>query len=216
MPEEKPVLLIPGKRLLLEQYLHEQFSGYDPATKVLDVSGATELWYKDSKQAKQYDTITRINYAGIEMIIRSIENKIPHGKVAIVDYGCGNGLKGIYIHHHLQTLGRLYFVDDNEEILTIAERNAEEKGLKTLAIRANLSHSRNLFKWRQDSSRFHLFLGQTVGNPNHPEDFIESIALSMRKGEYLLVEWLKTTKEHYGAPRENQDQLTKEEQESLK
>lgn len=191
------------RNILLKQYLRDQLIQFDPSTNILDLSDRPELWYSDENQAQIVQTTTPRDYTGLDEIVGRFAEQIKKPVLSVVDYGCGDGLKGIHVHNFLQAEGRLFQVDHSKDMLALAGRNAEQEGVSARGILADLDISHDISrKIRDNAPRFHLFLGQTIGNPRQPQYFTESIASSMRKGEYLLLEWFKRTKEYYEGRRE--------------
>lgn len=194
----------PTKRnILLKQYLRDKLLQFDPSTAVFDLSDRPELWYGNESQARIVQNTTPRDYAGLDEMVETFCDPVKKPGLSIVDYGSGDGLKGIHVHQRLQAEGKLHQVDHSSDMLALAARNAEQASVPARSIMADLDISHDISRKIGDkSSRFHLFLGQTIGNPQQPEHFIESITSSMRKGEYLLVEWFKRTKEYYQGRKE--------------
>ncbi len=175
---------------------------------ILDLSNKCGEWYRSERLAnawKNYSKNKSTDYKCIDEVIELwLKNTLSIGTMDIVDYGCGNGVKGIHIYHKIngKFTNQMYFpVDLSSQLLEIAKNNALLENIPTSITECDLSlgPTKLLAREGSNSPRFHLFLGQTIGNFNHPEDLLLGIASTMHPNEYLLIEWFKQNKEYYEA-----------------
>ena len=193
MPLEDPSFNeLDPQQIILLHYLEKKLKEYKPGDKMIDLSTEGRFWYTGSDVAGHFARIQSKDYRGLEKIISLAGEKIPREKVSIADYGCGGGEKGIHIYKILKATGELYLIDYSKEMIAKALKHARNKEIPAKEFEIDLTKAHDLFKREDDPNpRFHLFLGQTIGNfkPPQDEDVINAIVSSMRKDEYLLVEW---------------------------
>lgn len=170
----------------------------------IDLSLQEKNLYSTVEQAKHFVSIsTELQLKGLEKILNTHKEKFNQTQ-EIIDYGCGNAVKGAWIYHLLEELSPssqqnriLRLFDSNDHILTVAKEVAEELGINPVKSEPPLDIEDHFIKKRNNNRRLHLFLGQTIGNFKDPRPVIENLAKSMRKGEYLIVEWLDRDPSEY-------------------
>ena len=181
-------------------------------TPVIDFSDRSYLWYVTPQQLHSFPRINSANQDSISNIgdvctlpgFKKIKEQIreERGGAHIVDWGCGNGYKGIALYNLLQA--HYLHLIDTKEALALAQKNCEEKGINHFETEGRLEGA---ILPEHAPYRFHLFLGNTISNFGRGERLqrvLSNISRQMRVGEYLLVEWTTFEPEKYGR-QENMD-----------
>ncbi len=194
----------------LKEYAKDRLDHWDQTTAngILDLSDQTDLWYAMPQQGEDYTTITSSpSFQGLDKVVteyKKLSKAKKRSKIGVVDYGSGNGLKGIHVAEQwgLENLEKLIFVDNSNILLYIASQNALLANIPSLQYPTNLAQMWNVFKnWYagyHKTTKLHLFLGHTMGNFADPKDIAARIASNMQTGECLIVEWLgRDRKAHY-------------------
>src|SRR3990167_4703614 len=185
-------------------------------TKVVDLANKEKYLYTTVNQVKHFVQVSgQPDFSGLEKLLFSAKTLLSYHlnlsecAQTITDYGCGNGVKISWVYNKLNELfpneqRGLLLVDYNDIILQTADSISTElsnTNLVTTAIRdMEIDH---LVRERKDSPMLHFLLGQTIGNFKNPNPVVENLAKSMRKREYLVVEWFNR---HFSAYEEGRQE----------
>jgi len=165
--------------------------------KVIDFTNQEKFLYAMPDQVKHFVSISSSpNHSGLEKLL-SLQGEKFKDTSEIIDYGCGNAIKSSWIYHYLNELlssenrRTLFLLDYNKLVLNAALNITQDLGIP----QNNLGETQNInlvdhhVVRRDKNQRLHFLLGQTIGNFEDPHPVAQNIAQSMRKGEYLIVEW---------------------------
>ncbi len=170
----------------------------DKRETILDMTDLMQFLYFTPEQAAYWKELQgETNVAGIVldlMYLRHLKNRPDFSHV--LDLGCGTGDKGAYI---AKLLGgkdknkKLTLFDFSPQMLDAAKRNHGE--IAASYKQGDLLESVPRL-WGERHSLY-LLLGQTIGNFDEPAIVIGNIALAMKEGDYLFVEWFQKKPEDY-------------------
>ncbi len=202
---------------------------YLEGSDFLDLTTNMEFFYSTSPQVEHFVEIERTpDFSGLENLLSHKHiftgNLFMNPAFEIVDYGCGNGLKGLYLHFLLNGLAKdsssssrcsaMRLVDYNDMILQVATNfisdmkayingadnpdQAVKRGCagRILTTLKNLEED-TVRREKNDGVRLHLLLGQTIGNFRNVKEAVSNLNESMKKGELLIVEWYYKKPEDY-------------------
>jgi len=168
----------------------------DKHTNLVDLANQEQHLYATINQAEHFVTVSKTpHFFDLEELLTNHKDKF-NGTQEIIDYGCGNAVKSSYVYHLLKQLcpskenRTLHLFDYNDAILTIANEVAKNLRITDVEIEPTKNIEEDPLKRRDKNIRLHFFLGQTIGNFRDARLVIENLNKSMRKGEYLVVEWL--------------------------
>lgn len=175
---------------------------------VIDFTGSAKFLYSTTPQVGPFIEITEFSdCSGLERILKQNRELLKGEELNLAEYGCGNGLKTAYVtwllHELFPTEERreVHLIDFNDVVLQIGTTVME-----TIATGCNFEiipedpldlEYHAVPRKRGDRSRLHTYLGQTLGNSKDSTAVAISLNRSMKKGEYLVVEWFKRRAEEY-------------------
>lgn len=166
----------------------------------IDLSGFTYGWYASPQQLQSFPGINTPDETSISNILtfssRFVLDRIAQRRdIHVVDWGCGNGYKGISLFNLLKA--RYLHLIDNKFALALAKDNCAEQDVRHVGQEARLEGA---YLDQDAPYRFHVILGNTISNFGREkklQQVVTNISDQMRIGEYLFVEWTTFGSERY-------------------
>jgi len=126
---------------------------------------------------------------GVDEIVRSL----PPGPVEVVSLGAGQGTKDLHLLKALVGDRRAVSyrpVDAGQTLLEMACANAQEEGIRTTGVKADIAnptHLESLRPRRDTPARLVLLLGNTLGGFDPPA-MLRALRPLLRQGDRLVVD----------------------------
>ncbi len=160
----------------------------------LNLSHHNYHWYLLPEQLNKFPSVGKLDpltSKNLESILPQISSLLP-AEFDVVDWCCGNGQKGIKVYQTLPSTGRLYFIDSLFATELAVQNSPSEIVERSFPVNCDVRQTKNIFGEGNSSSRFHLFLGNTISNFREKrdlEEMVHSFTDNMKHHEYLFVEW---------------------------
>lgn len=184
------------KSKIIDEIVHKSKHVSDTTSRLLDISQLIPQWYMTKMQVKSFvnlidgESIKNTQKVLLKDIFYNLLSRLNKSEYNLYDLGCGDGTKSIYICKFLKSVKNinLNLIDISLEMIKVAEKNAYLHSLNyssSICDLANFSFDKS---GSDDYGNILLFLGQTLGNFESPEEIIKRLSNLIQKDDYLVLE----------------------------